>query len=229
VTVNFVATDAEGSSAIAVATVEFNYEDFTTITDRRLFYNQSGTATRYDRNNLAINSLDDAAIATDKTAYLWEGAGAATFANVSSYSKGINGYINLTTAPAAPEAEVFAGDEYIVFAGDEYIVFAGDEYIAGDSGVASALTAPAITSGDVNRIPGWLANRLGSIDLNSGIPAKVFQHLHDANTPGTRALLQKIDAVAHSLGLDDGLLDSLLADLGLHVVAHGNRQQTTDF
>ena len=46
---------------------------------------------RYDGNNLAINALDDNAIATDKTAYLWEDAGAATFANVSSYTKGING------------------------------------------------------------------------------------------------------------------------------------------
>ena len=34
---------------------------------------------------------DDLAIATDKTAYLWEDTGAATFANVSSYTKGING------------------------------------------------------------------------------------------------------------------------------------------
>ena len=62
-----------------------------TIAARQLFYNQSGTSTRYDHNDLAINSFDDLAIATDKTAYLWEDAGAATFANVSSYSKGING------------------------------------------------------------------------------------------------------------------------------------------
>ena len=111
---------------------------------------------------------------------------------------------------------MFAGDEYIVFAGDEYI--AGDEVsplVAGDSGVASALTAPTTTSGDLNKIPGWIANRLDSIDLATGVPAKVFQRLHDVNTPGSRALLQKIDAVADSLGLDDTLLDDLLADLGL--------------
>jgi glucose/arabinose dehydrogenase len=53
---------------------------------RQLFYNQS----KYDGNSAAINSLDDAAIATDKSALL-PGAGAATQANVSSYSKGING------------------------------------------------------------------------------------------------------------------------------------------
>ena len=53
---------------------------------RQLFYNQS----KYDGNSAAINSLDDGAIATDKTALL-PGAGAATQANVSSYSKGING------------------------------------------------------------------------------------------------------------------------------------------
>ena len=39
---------------------------------------------------LAINAADDLAIATDKTAYL-PGTGAATFASVSSYTKGING------------------------------------------------------------------------------------------------------------------------------------------
>jgi hypothetical protein len=62
------------------------------VVGRKLFYNQSGTASpaRYDGNNVAINSLDDNAIATDKTAYI-PGSGAATFANVSSYTKGING------------------------------------------------------------------------------------------------------------------------------------------
>ena len=60
---------------------------------RKLFYNQSGTAgptVRYDGNNPAANSLDDNAIALDKVALL-PGAGPASFANVSSYSRGING------------------------------------------------------------------------------------------------------------------------------------------
>jgi hypothetical protein len=343
-----------------------------TIVARQLFYNQSGTSTRYDHNDLAINSFDDLAIATDKTAYLWEDAGAATFANVSSYSKGINGimvdisgshpsitaadfifkvgnnnspglwgtanaptsvsvragggvggsdrveiiwngaaapikqwlevivlanantglaqeaghpaghgdafffgnavgdtgfgdtaanslvtavdesairanpallranipitniydvdrnaqvnandqniarlnatnsttvleYINLTTAPAAPEAaSADEGD-----GGEISPLVATD-----DSGVASALTASAPTSGEV-KIPGWLANRLDSIDLNSRIPAKVFQHLHDVSPPGTRALRQTFDADADALGLNGELLDLLLADLGL--------------
>ncbi len=63
------------------------------VAGRHLFYNESGTGgatVRYDGNDLAINSLDDNAIATDKVAYL-PGTGPATFANVSSYSKGING------------------------------------------------------------------------------------------------------------------------------------------
>jgi hypothetical protein len=59
---------------------------------RLLFYNQSGTASplRYDGNDLAINAADDNAIAIDKVAYR-PGDGAATFANMSGYSKGING------------------------------------------------------------------------------------------------------------------------------------------
>jgi hypothetical protein len=43
-----------------------------TVVARKLFYNQSGTGggtVRYDGNDAAINSLDDAAIATDKIAY----------------------------------------------------------------------------------------------------------------------------------------------------------------
>ena len=331
-----------------------------TIAGRHLFYNQSGTSTRYDGNNLAINASDDAAIATDKTAYLWEDAGAATFANVSSFTKGINGimvditgshpnitaddfifrvgnnnspglwgtanaptsisvragagvggsdrveiiwntgapikewlnvivlanadtglaqkvdhpvghgdafffgnavgnvgtgdtsvnslvtatdeaairanpalvsanipitniydvnrnasvsavdesaarlngtnptttlkYLNLTTAPAAPEAASV------------------DEGDGGDGGVASALAAPATADGAVS-VPKWISNRIDSIDLNSGTPAKLFQYLHDTNTPRSRALLQKLDAAADALGLDDELLDALLADL----------------
>jgi hypothetical protein len=54
--------------------------------NRRLFYNQSV----FDGNNVAIGVQDDAAIATDKVPYL-PGAGLAVFANVSSYSRGING------------------------------------------------------------------------------------------------------------------------------------------
>ncbi len=336
------------------------------IIGRQLFYNGSGTSTRYDHNDLAINSFDDAAIATDKTAYLWEDAGAATFANVSSYTKGINGimvdiagphgtitaadfifrvgnnnspglwttanaptsisvragagvsgsdrveiiwntgapfkqwlevitlatdntglpqkagypagqadafffgnapgntgtgdtgsnslvnsldeaairannalvnanipitnvydvgrnasvnvvdesaarlngtnpsttlkYLNLTTAPAAPEAD--GGDVSPLVAGDS---------ASGDSGVASALTASAPTAAPAG-LPRWILNRLDSVDLNSGAPAKLFQHLHDVNMPATQALLQKFDAAADALGLDDELLDSLLAD-----------------
>lgn len=57
-----------------------------TIAGIHLFYNQS----KYDGNNAAINAADDAAIATDKSPYL-AGSGATTFANVSSYTLGING------------------------------------------------------------------------------------------------------------------------------------------
>ena len=145
--------------------------------------------------NASVNSLDESAARLNGT-------------NPTTTLK----YLNLTTAPAAPEADVFAGDEDI--AGTISPLVAGDG-VSGDSGVASALTvsttngAPALPG-----VPSWIANRLDSIDLNSGAPARLFQYLHDANTPRSRALLQKFDAVADALGLDDELLDSLLADLG---------------
>ena len=86
---------------------------------------------------------------------------------------------------------------------------------ATDSCVASALTAPTTGTPSLPGVPTWITTRLASVDLNSGGPARLFQNLHDANTPQTRALLQKFDAAADALGLDDELLDSLLADLDL--------------
>ena len=56
------------------------------VADRNVFYNQS----TFDGNNAGIDALDDAAIATDKTAYL-PGTGVATTANETSYVQGING------------------------------------------------------------------------------------------------------------------------------------------
>jgi hypothetical protein len=335
------------------------------VLNRLLFYNQSGTATRYDGNNLAINSLDDLAIASDKVAYLPEAPGAATFASVSSYSKGINGIMvdivgshpsiiaadfifkvgnnnspsTWTTANAPTSVSVRAGAgvggsdrveiiwntgapfkqwlEVITLAnantglpqkpgypagqGDVFFfgnapgntgvgdttvnatvnavdengarlngqtlannipitniydfnrngsVTAVDESIArlngtnpttslkylnlaspplapqgdtdvvvasdgsGDAGLASALTAPRTATLE-GGVPRWLADRAGDLDLNVGRPARLFQYLHDQNSPRSRALLQKFDAVAEALGLDDTFLDSLLEDLGL--------------
>jgi hypothetical protein len=56
------------------------------VVDRKIFYNNSG----FDGRNASQNALDDNAIATDKLALI-PGTGAATFANYTSYDKGING------------------------------------------------------------------------------------------------------------------------------------------
>ncbi len=59
------------------------------VADRHLFYNQSA----WDGNTPGIDFVnDDAAIAPDKVAYV-PGSGAATVANVTNYSRGINGLI----------------------------------------------------------------------------------------------------------------------------------------
>jgi hypothetical protein len=56
------------------------------VLSRLLFYNQSS----FDGHSPLAGAADDAAIAPDKAAYL-AGDGTATFANISSYSRGING------------------------------------------------------------------------------------------------------------------------------------------
>src|SRR5205085_11330617 len=55
------------------------------ISGRRVFYNESS----FDGNDPAANALDDGAIAPDKVALL--PGGTATFANYTSYYRGING------------------------------------------------------------------------------------------------------------------------------------------
>jgi glucose/arabinose dehydrogenase len=73
------------------------------VVGRRLFYNNSA----YDGNSAAANGADDAAIATDKTAYL-PGSGTSTFSAVSSYSRGINGImVDLSGAHGAITANSF--------------------------------------------------------------------------------------------------------------------------
>jgi probable HAF family extracellular repeat protein len=71
----------------------------TAVTTRRVFYNNSA----FDGNNPAANAADDAAVTTDKVALL--PGGTATFANYTSYSKGINGImIDFAGMPSAPLA-----------------------------------------------------------------------------------------------------------------------------
>ena len=56
------------------------------VVNRRIFYNESA----FDGNNAAINTNDDLAIAPDKTPLL-PGAGPATIANITNFTRGING------------------------------------------------------------------------------------------------------------------------------------------
>jgi hypothetical protein len=69
---------------------------------RYVFYNKS----TFDGNNAAANADDDGAIAPDKTALL--PGETATFANYTSYSKGINGImIDIAGLPGTPTASDF--------------------------------------------------------------------------------------------------------------------------
>jgi hypothetical protein len=79
---------------------------------RYVFYNRSA----FDGNDPGPGSGDDAAIATDKGALL---AGeAATFDNVSSYSRGINGVMVDLLPPPAPAESPGAGD-FVLKVGDD--------------------------------------------------------------------------------------------------------------
>jgi hypothetical protein len=73
------------------------------VAGRHVFYNRSA----FDGNNPAANAADDAAIATDKRALL--PGQTATFANYTSYSRGINGImVDIAGLAAMPGAGDFS-------------------------------------------------------------------------------------------------------------------------
>lgn len=88
----------------ATSPVETAYKDLVLVDviGRSLFYNNSS----FDGNNAAVNAADDAAIASDKSALL--PGGTATFANYSSYSRGINGL--MIDIAGLPSASLASGD-----------------------------------------------------------------------------------------------------------------------
>ncbi|MBN2477183.1 MAG: right-handed parallel beta-helix repeat-containing protein [Pirellulales bacterium] len=74
------------------------------VVGRHVFYNNSA----FDGNDSGANADDDGAIAPDKTALL--PGGAATFANYTSYSRGINGI--MVDIEGLPEAAVPGVDDF---------------------------------------------------------------------------------------------------------------------
>ncbi len=72
------------------------------VAGRYVMYNNSA----FDGNDAAANASDDGAIATNKTALL--PGGTATFANYTSYARGINGVmVDIENAPGVPTASDF--------------------------------------------------------------------------------------------------------------------------
>jgi hypothetical protein len=93
--------DGSGAALARISLIEYGREPsnwegrgptpagfaFAQVVGRSIFYNNSA----FDGNNPAANVQDDAAIAPDKSALL--PGGTATFANYTSYTKGINGIL----------------------------------------------------------------------------------------------------------------------------------------
>ena len=120
------------------------------------------------------------------------------------------------------DQSVGAGDELVARTNGGFLTRnltwtppAGPLAAAGDddsgSAVASALAATSTPS--LPRVPGWISNRLATVDLNSGPVARLFTALAQANTPTTRSLLLAANEVTNALDLDDSLLESLIAGL----------------
>jgi hypothetical protein len=87
-----------------------------TIAGRHIFYNNSA----WDGNNAAANASDDAAIASDKQALL--PGQTATFANYTSYNRGINGVMidvqNLRSTPTTADFVLRTGNDDYPYGAD---------------------------------------------------------------------------------------------------------------
>lgn len=119
-----------GSSEIFHATII----DDSTVAGRHIFYNQSG----FDGGSAALGVADDAAIATNKSAYL-PGAGVAVFSNITSYSRGINGIM----------IDLDGGGDHASITASDFIFKEGNDNTPGTTWVSPpATTAVAVRLGD---------------------------------------------------------------------------------
>ena len=90
---------------------------------------------------------------------------------------------------------------------------------SGETGVASALASGSSSSSlTFPTLPTWIANRLihldlNHLDLNHGPIAKYFEHLAREHAPKAKSILVEADQIAEELGLEDELLEELVAGL----------------
>lgn len=105
-----VTTSADGATRISGTVTstttpawEVSFTGPPSVAGRYAFYNNS----KWDGSNAAANSSDDAAIATDKVALL-PGNHTGAFANITSYSRGLNGVmVDIPSTPGTPVAADF--------------------------------------------------------------------------------------------------------------------------
>ncbi len=102
-TFTYTASNGQGGSDTATVTVVIDGVGDAEVVGRHVFYNRSA----FDGNDPAANADDDRAVAPDKAAL--QHPGAATFANYTSYSLGING-IMVDVAGLPEVAGLTAGD-----------------------------------------------------------------------------------------------------------------------
>jgi hypothetical protein len=128
-------TDLAGNLGTDATLNELTVNANATIVGRRIFYNNSA----FDGNNASANVADDGAIAPDKTALL--PGGTATFANYTSFSKGINGIMI-----------DFAGPHGVLSLAD-FSFFVGNNNSVGSWAVAPAPTSMTLRAvGPVDRV-----------------------------------------------------------------------------
>ncbi len=165
--------DLTVDSGVSVAGLDFGVA-LPAVVGRALFYNHS----KFDGNDSAISAADDLAIAADKQAYL-PGSGPATFGNISSYTRGINGLIVDVAGLAGP------------ITADDFLFRTGSDNVPGTWQTAPAPAAVSVRPGaginGADRVEiTWADSQIentwlevtvkgddltGGFDSNTGLPA----------------------------------------------------------
>ncbi len=173
ITATFLANDGTLTSAPVTATINISVGSGQVL-GNRLFYNNS----KYDGNNGNIAATDDAAIASDKTGY--NGTGTATFANVSSFNKGITGIMVDLQSGIGTHTAITAGDISFKVSPTTFVTTTYNQLSTWSAGPSPSAVSVRIGVGqggsdrlEITFGTGVVKNEWLEVDVHSGAPTRV--------------------------------------------------------
>ncbi len=179
---------------------------YVTSTDENAVRSHNGTAT-LTSTNAPFDFNRDGFVNSSDESLARSNAGSLRFIKIPA------------NTPLAPDAvPAMAPDVTVIPATAAHSIAAAPANSGGDTGLASGLARLLGIFNPGTVLPlrlDLLSSELKKVNLDSGAAATILRALAAADTKLARSILVEADKIADELGLDDSLLDSILADLGL--------------